>query len=104
MTRETVWWETPARAATSDMTRGRDAPSGCTVLPPRGARGPPRRRRAPGQTSTGRRGPGSARRAGAPLVEDVEGDGKEQHQALDHRLDRLVDAHERHAVAHHTHE
>src|SRR4051794_15136775 len=100
MTRETVWWETPARAATSDMTSARGAPSGCTVSPslarcagvtpaPDGAGADPYGRSAP-----------SARAGCAPLVVDVEGDGQQQHQALDHRLDGLVDAHQLHAVAH----
>src|SRR3954453_5880511 len=98
-TRETVWWETPARTATSDMTSARGAPSGCTVLPPprqdRDVPGPPRRPRAPGLVG----GPRLAR-ARAPLVVDVEGDGEQEYQALDHRLDGLVDAHQLHAVAH----
>src|SRR3954452_15491526 len=32
MTRDTVWWDTPARAATSDMTSARVGPAGCTDL------------------------------------------------------------------------
>src|SRR3954454_22470730 len=42
MTRDTVWWETPARAATSDMTSARVVPSGCTGLLPPGRRRPGR--------------------------------------------------------------
>src|SRR3954454_21554024 len=50
MTRDTVWWDTPARAATSDMTSARVGPAGCTDLlrpgrrrPGQGAEGQPRR-------------------------------------------------------------
>src|SRR3712207_6584063 len=108
MTRDTVWWETPARAATSDMTSARLGPSGSTVTPPRRGAGPwpPRSmpcRAAPRQLR-GAASRASAGRAGAPLVVDVEGHGQQQHQALDHRLDGLVDTHELHAVAHDGHD
>src|SRR3954454_10489272 len=106
MTRDTVWWETPARAATSDMTSGRGAASGCTGGPPsegcgcsrvcEGRPGAELRRGVP-PLNGGRR---SARGAGPPLVVDVEGHCQQQHQALDHGLDGLVDAHQLHAVAH----
>src|SRR4051812_38430630 len=102
MTRETVWWETPARAATSDITSGRGAASGCTAdLPPDDhgcARSAPARLARRGvPLPDGRR---SARGAGPPLVVDVEGHREQQHEALDHGLDGLVDAHQLHAVAH----
>src|SRR3954454_15904469 len=106
MTRDTVWWETPARAATSDMTSARVVPAGCTDLlrpgrrPGQGAEGQPRR---PGRRGCAARwSAGSAGGAGPPLVVDVERDGQQQDQALDHGLDGLVDAHQLHAVAHHT--
>src|SRR4051812_32755511 len=41
----------------------------------------------------------SARGAGAALVVDVEGDGEQEDESLDDRLDRLVHALQLHAVA-----
>src|SRR3712207_685311 len=95
-TRDTVWCETPARAATSDMPSARCGPSGSTAPPFTGAASLP-------PPVDGPAGP-SARRACAPLVVDVERHGQQQHEPLDDRLDRLVDAHELHAVAHHGHD
>src|SRR3954468_18289197 len=90
-TRDTVWCETPARAATSDMPNARGAPSGSTVASFMGAAALPPPVGGPGGPSAGGAGP--------PLVVDVEGDGEEQDEALDDRLDRLVDALQLHAVA-----
>src|SRR3954451_15660018 len=90
-TLDTVWCETPACAATSAMPIARGGPSGSTVAPHWGR---PRRR----PPSVAPEGP-SARRAGATLVVDVEGDGQQQDEALDDRLDGLVDALQLHAVA-----
>src|SRR3954452_25125679 len=95
MTRDTVWWETQARAATSDMTSARVGPAGCTDLLRPGRRPGRVRRVGPGALGAGADlsgwSAGSAGGAGPPLVVDVESDGEQQHQALDHRLHRLVD-------------
>src|SRR4051812_44933589 len=68
MTRETVWWETPARAATSDMTSGRGAASGCTGGPPFGRRG---------WVRTAGVGPGAGARRGRPPAGTVDGGQRE---------------------------
>ncbi len=71
---------------------GADLPSG-----PRRARGPP------GETKLAP-GPSGAwlSAAGAALREDVEDNGGQQHQTLDHLLIGVVDAQERHTVEQHT--